>query len=118
MRIENTSGCMKVIESSSIIIFDRASNIELNIVCDESFAFILTFKFDDEETKKQDLKIETLNNKISLTCINFNNIMGTGTKMPIELAVFLGKKIYINFWVTALGNNSLKRLDYTIYQEN
>ena len=117
MIISKTSGEKQVLDSSSIILFDTTSTVNFNIQCDDTFSFELIFKFMNDNSKKQELKIEASENIITLLCLNFNNVLGTGTKQALEIATFEGRKIYINFWVTALGKDSLKRLDYTIYRE-
>jgi hypothetical protein len=38
---------------------------------------------------------------ITLTCVNFNEPLGTGTSQPIELAEAGGKKLFVSFWAYA-----------------
>lgn len=119
MEIAKGSGKYKILDSNSIIMFDNQANISFNVKCDESFSFNIVFNFNNnEENKNQDLKFTINEDTLTFTCVNFNNPLGTGTKSALEIATFMNKKIFIHFWVVALGNDSLKKLDYTLYQES
>lgn len=84
---------------------------------DDSFGFDLLIKFTSNDEEQQRLQQSVSGNTITFNCVNFDNPLGTGTKKPIELATFNSKKVYINFWVNALGDNALKKITYTIYSE-
>ena len=117
MKIKKISSDHNILESGSVITYSDSNNLLFSIQMDESFGFELDFRFDSIKDEGRQLKKTVTNNTITLTCVNFDNTLGTGTKGPIELATFNGKKIYINFWVTALGENALKMVYYTIYSE-
>lgn len=118
MKIEKTSSGYTILESGSIITYDQENNdILFSITMDESFSFSLSLKFTSNSEKQYQLQQSVSENTITLNCINFDNPFGTGTNKPIELATFQNKKIYINFWVTALGNKGMKQISYTFYYE-
>ena len=117
MNIEVTSANKSVLDSGTVIIFDNSADLSFDIKMDDSFSFSLILKFEKKDGEKYELKPSFSNNTITLTCVNFDNVLGTGTSTPIELATFNGKKVYINFWVNALGSNSLKEITYTFYSE-
>lgn len=116
MLIKKTSGGKEIIETGSIILYDTSSNLSLEVKCSETFSFSLIIAF-QKKGDKRDVDVTVENNKITLVCNNFENIMGTGILSPIELATFNGKKIFVNFWVCALGDSGFKRVDYTLYME-
>lgn len=117
MKIEKTSGNHAILDSGSIITFDKEANLEFQIEMNASFQFSLLFKFESNASEQHELKSDVTDNSITLTCVNFDNSLGTGTTRPIQLATFEGKKVYINFWVYALSEKSLRKIVYTIYIE-
>ena len=117
MQVVKSSCGYEIFDSGTLISFSQSSDIKIAIVCDESFAFNVLFKFESVPGQEYSLKKEVIGSTIQLTCINFNNSLGTGTTQSIELATFSGKKIYINFWISALSDNALKKLEYNLYKE-
>ena len=119
MQITKMSKEKKILDSGSIITFDSTADISFDVQFDNNFSFKLIFKFEnDANNKSHSLNFNLLDNTITFSCVNFNNVLGTGTKKPLEIATVENKKVFITFWVTAMGLESLKRLDYSIYQEN
>lgn len=119
MTITKMSKDKKILDSGSIITFDTTADISFNMQFDNNFSFNLIFKFEnDVNNKNHSLNFNLQDNTITFSCINFNNPLGTGTKKALELATVEDKKVFITFWVTTMGAESLKRLDYSIYQEN
>lgn len=117
MKIELSSSNHIILASGSAIAFANTAELTFAIEMDASFSFTLVLKFESTDDGKQDLKNSIDGNTITLSCINFNNSLGTGTNRPIELAKFNGKRVYVNFWVYALGNNALRKVSYTFYSE-
>lgn len=117
MEITKSSSNHEILDSGSIILFDGDAELELSIKMDDSFQFGVILRFESTNDGKQNLTSDVNDNKITLSCINFNNILGTGTRQPIELAQFQGKRVYMHFWVYALGDTSLRRIAYTFYME-
>ena len=119
MQVVKSSSGYEIFDSGTLISFSSSSDIKIAVKCSESFAFDILFKFEAIEGEEYSLKKEVIDSTstIQLTCINFNNTLGTGTTQPIELATFNGKKIYINFWISALSDNALKKLEYNLYKE-
>jgi len=117
MNIKKYSGNFEVIDSGTLLAYSGYSDIEFDVQMNEEFAFILVFKFASDGKSEHHLKSQVDDNKITITCINFDNTLGTGTSRPIELAVFEGKKIFINFWVYGLGKKTAREFSYTIYKE-
>lgn len=119
MSLEITKSSQKydVLESGSLITYSNNADITFNLAFDDTFAFGLVLEFGSDGEKEHKLLKKVDQNTITLVCTNFDNPLGTGTIQPIELATYGGKKIYLNFWVNALANNSLKKISYTFYRE-
>ena len=117
MTIQKTSSNHIILDSGSVITYDDTAELSFLVQMDETFEFSLVLKFERTDGKKQHIKHNVVDNTIELTCVNFDNSLGTGTTKPIQLATFNGKKIYINFWVYALGEKSLKKVVYSFYSE-
>lgn len=106
-----------ILDSGSLLAFSSTSDIQFDIKMSEHFSFNLTFKFESNGKKEYDIKSSIQGNNIVITCINFDNPLGTGTNKPLPLATFGGKQIFLNFWVYGLGNNSARKIIYTLYKE-
>lgn len=118
MNFEKYSAEKSIVESGSTILFDPTSNFILKVSCDESFKFDLVFDFESTDENKHDIEATVDGQIIKLKCINFNNVAGIGTNSAVEIATYNGKRIFLNFWVTPLGSQSLlKKIDYSIYFE-
>ncbi len=117
MIIKKSSGDLDILDSGSLLAFSATSDLEFEVQLDETFSFDLFLKFASNGGDQPNTKSDVEGNKIIITCINFDNVLGTGTSSPIELAVFEGKKIYINFWVYGLGKKSARKVSYTFYKE-
>lgn len=116
MLITKKSGEKEIIETGSAILFDSNSDLSFYIECSEDFSFYFVFSFQKKEGE-QDIELSVKDKTIYCLCTNFENPLGTGILSGIELATYKGKKIFANFWVSALGNAGSKRIDYTLYKE-
>ena len=87
MHIEKSSSNYLIVASGTAMTFNNTAPLELKLTFDPSFFFIINFTFETDVNNKQGLKssIDTETNTITLTCINFNNSLGTGTTTPLEL---------------------------------
>lgn len=117
MIIKKSSGNLDVLDSGALLAFSATSDVEFEVQLDETFTFNLVLKFASNGGDQHNIKSDVEGNKIIITCINFDNTLGTGTSRPIELAVFEGKKIFINFWVYSLGKKNAREVSYTFYKE-
>lgn len=117
MIIEKSSSNYIILESGSVITYSNENGVLFSIKMDDTFSFDLIIKFTGNGEKQHQLQHNVSDNTITLNCVNFDNPLGTGTRKPIELATFNNKKVYINFWVNALGDKALKKISYTFYSE-
>ena len=117
MDIEISSSNHIILDSGSVITYSDTAELSFSIKMDNTFSFQLILNFESTGESQHQLKQSVSENVITLTCINFDNSLGTGTTRPIELAIFNGKKIFINFFVYALGDKSLRKIVYSFYSE-
>lgn len=117
MVVNKSSGNYSVLDAGTMLAFNSSSNVELEIVMDSDFSFKLQLLFESNDSKQHDLKSSVNGDTVTLTCTNFDNPLGTGTKTPIELGLYQGKKIYFNFWVHSLGSKTARKVSYTLYIE-
>lgn len=119
MKIEKSSSNYSIIDSGTAMTFDNQATLQLKLVLDQSFFFTVQILFIKSDGGERELmqSADTKTNTISLSCKNFDNALGTGTNKPIELATYQSKKIFLHFWVYALGENSIRKIDYCFYQE-
>ena len=119
MKIEKSSSNYLIIDSGTAMTFDSQAPLQLKLVLDQSFQFTVLIQFRKGDGGEREL-MQSINNEtntISLSCKNFDNALGTGTNRPIEVATYQNKKIFLHFWVYALGENSIRKIDYSFYQE-
>ena len=119
MKIEKSSSTYLILDSGTAMTFDNQATLQLKLVLDQSFYFTVQILFKKGDGGERELmqSVDTETNTISLSCKNFDNALGTGTHRPIELATYQNKKIFLHFWVYALGENSIRKIDYCFYQE-
>ena len=115
MRIEKSSDNYTVLESGSLISYSHNAQLKFQVEMDSSFSFSLIFKFEDNSDSSYGIKSNVIGNEITITCTNFNSPLGTGTTVPVDIATFQGKKIYIVFWIYSLGEKAPRKIDYTFY---
>ena len=115
--IKTSTGGMDILDSGSLLAFSSTSDIQFKVMLNDTFGFDLILKFESNGESRHSIQSNIIGNTITFTCINFDSTLGTGTAAPIELAVFDGKKVYINFWVYSLAQNSAREISYTLYKE-
>ena len=117
MLINKYSSDCNILDSGSVITYGADSDVRFDVICDESFAFSVVIRFEKENSDLSEIRRSTEGNSIIYTCINFRSNVGVGTSVPLELATYNGKRIYINFWIYDLGQVVLRNVEYTLYQE-
>lgn len=120
MQVKLSSQQYEILDHGTVFLFAGNSDLTLDIIADDSFEFILSLNFTEDISRARSLETEILENRITLTCINFSSD-GTGLTVPMELAVVNEKKIYFMFWTYLEGNEDGKprarKVEYTLYSE-
>jgi len=110
-----------VIDSGSSFLYDTNADIDFTVET-EDVPFTVRLKFIKDDNSEHLLRKVVMpdNNLIEIICTNFNNPLGTGTTVPIELAKVNGKAIKLHFWAFILGTeeNGARRVDYTFFLED
>lgn len=120
-KISTHTGEMNIIASGFGITFSKEADFVININFDKDFKFSVRFIFLDQEPyEKPDLRFSAnlKSNIVTLTCINFNDTVGTGTTRPVNLATYRSKKIFLNFWVRTTNEKENREIKYCLYMED
>lgn len=119
MTIEKTSSNYRILDSGIAFTPDSKADLTFSLKMSDNFKFSIIFKFESNGGTVGEVKTNAnvSENTIILTCVNFDNMLGTGTTTPVEVATYNNKKIYIIFWVYGLGDNKLKKMEYCFYSE-
>lgn len=111
----------ELVDSKSVILFGGDKPVEIEEIFNNSFKIIIKITMEKKEGDEQalQLNVDPATNTIEYRCFNFDNPLGTGTSKPIEIGTIENKKIYIHFWIYAMGsdNSKIRRLEYSIWKE-
>lgn len=115
------SGAYELIDSNSVLYFDSNAPLEIEEVFNSSFKLrvrIINEK-DDSGSHNLQFKVNTEVNVIEYKCVNFDNPLGTGTVIPLEICTINGKKVFLHFWIFAMGgdNGMTRKLEYSVWME-
>ena len=115
MTVERYCSGKKVLDCGTVYTFDKDGGITLKLKFDETFAFDVVFNFPVTEDGVLSVKNEVVDNALVFTCKNFKATTGSGTTTPVNIATYNSKAVYLAFWVQLTGENSLRKMEYTIY---
>ncbi len=112
------SGNFEIIDSGSVITSNRESDLQVELLLDNSFSFSIKFMFlmDSDDDKQRFRLEEGKNQEIKVLCYNFDKSIGIGSVEMVQIAVFKGEKLFLRFWVELLGQKATRRIDYCIYR--
>jgi hypothetical protein len=114
MEIKIYTGNYEVIGSGTVV-GNYDTPIEFII---SSLTFIFEFKNDSTLTEPKIEKEQFNNGKsLKLKYINFNNVLGHGTAVPIALGTVSNRKLFLNYRVYALTESTGKTFHYTFLLE-
>ena len=117
MEITVENAGYEIIASAAFLMENPQSELLLHITDEGSHFGDITVHFTDIPDQKDEIKADFLNGSLTLTCINFNNALGTGTSVPFEIGSISGKKLILHLWSYFLGNRSVRKVEYTLYKE-
>jgi hypothetical protein len=117
MIIKLQSGQCEIVDSSTVMLFDKDSNLLFEVdTGDFHFSIELVFGEDKNGSKIINKIIDEENNKITLICNNFHNIFGTNTSVPVSIATINGRQMLLHLYVSLL-EDGIRRVNYTILLE-
>ena len=117
MNVQCYASGKKILSSGTVYSFEQDGDITLKLEFDETFAFDVVFKFVNTEDGIINAKNEVVGNSLVFTCTNFNSDIGSGTTTPVNIATYEHKTVYLAFGIQRTGDNSLRRLHYTLFIE-
>lgn len=101
-----TSG-RDVVVAGTVITADN-KNLEFQLA---ELRIVLTFEADGGEPR---IGTATASGStLSLDLFNFNNPLGSGTTLPIEIGTLAHRKLLLSFTIYALSPESIKTVHYT-----
>ena len=104
-----------IIQAGVAMTFSSKSSLDFNLELDDKNVLQLSIRFIQNPSETQQLKGYAEDGRLIITCTNFNSPSGIGTDVPIELASFREKKIFLHFWVYDL--KTINKVDYCFFIE-
>ena len=104
------SGCYEIIESGSIILFNKNDKLIFYI---EDLLFEVVFQSGDEQSIKSYIDDDN-KNKFYMICTGFNNVLGSSPMTPLPILNQNGHDIYFSF--VAFNMSGIPYLIYTFYR--
>ena len=121
LTVSSSTGGMSVIASGLGITYGSGSDYTLKLKFDDGFSFEVRFEFRKDSTvagAEMRKTVDESARRIRIECINAEDFIGTGTTSPNELAVYKGRKVYINFWIRTPESELQREVRYCIYMED
>lgn len=112
----------EILESNTVFLFKPQSDLILHFEFnnEEKFEFNLRIIFETSEDA-HNMKIGASENEIKIICNNFDDIVGTGSLEPIEIATVDDKRLYIHVWSSLHGRSDngygAREVVYTVFIE-
>lgn len=115
MKTKLYTGKYEIVDSNTVMVFDKNSSLTIDInTGDFNFSIELTFVVSNNEKPIISKTVDSIKNKIILECCNFNNIFGTNTSVPVEVATVNKRQMYLHLFVSLL-EDGIRRINYTIF---
>ncbi len=122
--IQRSCGSYVILQSGVVITTNKNESLtlQLSLTNEEGkspFSFSIQFLFEDKEgeDKKFYIKSDDARNLISITCINFNNPLGTGSTNPINIATYMNRSVSLQFFIYEVGQGIAKKIEYCLYYQ-
>ena len=119
MQVNLSSGDYNIVSSGQAFLFGLDKNLKISIVTDNNFEFFIVLKFRKDAYGEQKIDKKVSENKITLTCFNFDDL-GTGLVKPLRIARIEGKEIFLLFWSYLEGatKGKVRSVKYTVFMSN
>jgi hypothetical protein len=107
------SGNYEVFNSGTVISFEHEP-VTFNLADDLQIR--LAFKDDIDNKEGHCIEFNPISNsELEIILINFNNSLGTGNQVPLQVGTLNNKLLYLNFRVYTLNVNTNKTIHYCWY---
>lgn len=118
MQVNLSSGNYRIITSGETFLFGPYEDLTIQIDDGSEFLVKIIMKFTEDASGEHDISTDVENDALVITCVNFSS-MGTGLKRPAHIADANGKKVYLMFSSSYLGDkeNKARSVKYTVFWE-
>jgi hypothetical protein len=112
--IKITTGNLEVIGNGNIhIAFDRIFTIHIKDKVQVEFIFV-----ENKEQSEDSIEANVVNDKLTLTLINYSNPLGMGVLEPMEIGILENKKLFLSFFIWHPNKEKGNRIiNYVLYTE-
>lgn len=110
----------EILDSGTIINFDKDSEIIVKLTFDKKSKLKVRFQFVTNDSNEPFAKISTINECagfVLFKCEDFSNPLGAGNATPTHFASYKDRKIFANLQVFPILGGTNYSLDYSIYME-
>ena len=117
MRTRIETGAYEIVESQVLFLDSPESELFIHLVVEEEFVGDIRIRFITDDTENLAVKGEMQEDALVLTCINFDNELGSGTNNPVNIGTSKGKRLMIHIWSYLMGDKKARKIEYTIFRE-
>ena len=119
MQVHLSSGNYSILASGDSFLFEPYEDLTIQIDDGDEFQIKIVMKFTEDASGEHDIKTDVENDSLVITCVNFSG-MDTGLKRPAHIADVNGKKVYLMFSSSYLGDKEEKArsVKYTVFWKN
>ena len=86
MRTRIETRAYEIVESQVLFLDSPESELFIHLVVEEEFVGDIRIRFITDDTENLAVKGEMQEDALVLTCINFDNELGSGTNNPVNIA--------------------------------
>ena len=107
----------EIVESQVLFLDSPESELFIHLVVGEEFVGDIRIRFITDDTENLAVKGEMQEDALVLTCINFDNELGSGTNNPVNIGTSKGKRLMLHMWAYLMGDKKARKIEYTIFRE-
>lgn len=117
MRTRIETRAYEIVESQVLFLDSPESELFIHLVVEEEFVGDIRIRFITDDTENLAVKGEMQEDALVLTCINFDNELGSGTNNPVNIGTSKGKRLMLHIWAYLMGDKKAGKIEYTIFRE-
>ncbi len=110
--VREESGGREVIRSGVVFTFSKESGIDLYLMLDSQSELVFRFFFEKDDTGKKSVKAENNDTELKITCVNYDNPLGTGLREALPIGNYKDKTLYLIFFVYG---DVYKKMEYCFF---
>ena len=117
MRTRIETGAYEIVESQVLFLDSPESELFIHLVVEKEFVGDIRIRFITDDTENLAVKGEMQEDALVLTCINFDNELGSGTNNPVNIGTSKAKRLMLHMWAYLMGDKKARKIEYTIFRE-